>query len=205
MRCAGRRDRSSHPGRGNAGRETVVDIGDGDPRGAGVQHGQKGGQALESWLRIRLLVGTAKTGAPTSPPTTLGSAPSIPATTTSGRRFPDRVDLREDSMEARHPHVVDPVDRDVHGHADLHGLFSHGKIRRSSGNHGHIGRFVVRALFRWRVDQKGPARWLMRASGNLASRALICFGFKRVRRTGTPGAESRKAISRVSSLVFPSP
>ncbi len=56
-------------------------------------------------------------------------------------------------MEAGHPHVVDPVDRHLHGHANLHGLFGHGKVGRSPGDHRDEGRPVIRALFRRGVDR----------------------------------------------------
>src|SRR3954469_6473864 len=44
-----------------------------------------------------MLVGTAITGTPTKPPTTLGSAPSIPAQTTT-TRAPDKVSLCASSL-----------------------------------------------------------------------------------------------------------
>ena len=62
------------------GPEAVVDVDHGDAGRAGVEHPQERREAAERGA-VAHAGGTAMTGTETSPPTTLGSAPSIPATT----------------------------------------------------------------------------------------------------------------------------
>jgi len=59
--------------------KAVVNVDDSDVGGATVEHSEQRGDAAEAGAEPTL-VGTAITGTATRPPTTLGNAPSIPAT-----------------------------------------------------------------------------------------------------------------------------
>ena len=54
-----------------------------------------------------MLVGTAMTGTPTRPPTTLGRAPSMPAQTTTISAVRTDGELRQQSMQSRHANIVE--------------------------------------------------------------------------------------------------
>ncbi len=74
------------PERSHGSTETGVDVDDGHARGARGHHRQQRGDTVQPRAPYPVEVGTAITGLATSPPTTLASAPSIPATTTTASK-----------------------------------------------------------------------------------------------------------------------
>ena len=61
-----------------------------------------------------MLVGTAMTGTPTRPPTTLGNAPSIPAQTIDYAGFGQRLAIGQQAVNAGDPNVVEMLDFVAH-------------------------------------------------------------------------------------------
>ena len=80
------------------------------------------------------LVGTAITGTLTMPPTTLGSAPSMPATTITTRARCDLLAGRQQSMQPGHPHVHQPLHRMAEGLGHHRRLFGYRKIAGAGGD-----------------------------------------------------------------------
>ena len=85
-----------------------------------------------------MLVGTAITGASTSPPTTEGRAPSMPAATITTLGLAKGRRPVEQPVQARHPHVVDAVHRravELGGHRRLLG---HRDVGGAGADHGGL-------------------------------------------------------------------
>ena len=88
--------------------EAVVDVDDGDAGGARVEHAEQRARGRRSWRRSRRWSARRSPGASTSPPTTLGSAPSMPATTTrTSRAAQQRSRSVEQAVDAGDADVVD--------------------------------------------------------------------------------------------------
>ena len=102
------------------------------------------------------LVGTATTGEPVSPPTTLASAPFHAGHDHHGRGLLQGCDVTEDPVDAGHPGIVDaPGDHSVRFQDDR-ALLGHGQIGGAGGD-DHDGVAIDRWSQTGRYTNVAPA------------------------------------------------
>ena len=94
-----------------------------------------------------MLVGTAITGTPTSPPTTLGNAPSIPAQTITTRARVSASRFASKPMNPRHAHIVEVLDFIPHHFRCDDRLFRDRNIAGPGRDHRHNSLAVFRRIF----------------------------------------------------------
>ena len=97
-----------------AGAEAVVDVDDRHAGRAAVQHARAAPRCRRSSRRSRPTSARRSPARDTSPATTLGSAPSMPATTMMTRAASRRALLAEQAVEAGDADVVEPLDVVAH-------------------------------------------------------------------------------------------
>ena len=139
-----------------------------------------------------MLVGTAITGQSTSPPTTLGSAPSIPATTTIASAPPSAFDLLEQAMQPRDADVGQESDLAVPRLGRNPRLLGHGQVARPGRDHHHLAQ--LRTGVERSAEPESPAQRSSDCpSGKTRSRWAKVAGSTRVTR---PPCSWRSSVSQ---------
>jgi len=99
------------------------------------QHAEERGHSAEG-RAVADAVGTARTGALTRPPTTVGRAPSMPAQTMSTRADCKDV-FAPAGDECRHADVGDEFDFVAHEACGDRGFFSYGQVAGACADYGN--------------------------------------------------------------------
>ena len=88
--------------------ESIVNIDHTASGSAGIRALTEGADNPPKLAPYPTLVGTAITGQSTRPPTTEARAPSIPATAMTHRALISGIQIRQQTVKSRHPHVIKP-------------------------------------------------------------------------------------------------
>ena len=130
-----------------------------------------------------MLVGTATTGQAASPPTTLASAPSMPATTTMTSAALQQRQVVQQAVYARHPDVEQALDARPEQLRCYRGLLGYGHVGRARAH----DQDVALVFGRWRLLAEGDD-----------ARHLVITGLRQrprtawyVRRIGAGGDDER--------------
>ncbi len=119
-----------------------------------------------------MLVGTAMTGTPTSPPTTLGKAPSMPAHTIMTRASASTLAMRQQPMNARDSDVIEMLHAIAHQFGGDDRFFCHRNVAGARGNHSNNALSVASPI----ALQRNCARQRTILSlGNLRDHSLELF------------------------------
>ncbi len=151
-----------------------------------VSNPEEGGQSAEPTE-----VGTATTGMATRPPTTLGSAPSIPATTIAARALRTTSRLASSRCNPCDADVEDadtlgmPAMRRVRGASSATGISLVPAVTTATG--GRLGPRPGRCI---RLAVRPDERKLRERRGSAASTTLAASALSRVMRTFSPASSS---------------
>ena len=134
-------------------------------------------------------VGTAITGAATSPETTLGSAPSMPATTIEHARLAELRQVVEQAVQPGHADVVDPLDVVAHQLGGDGGLLGHRQV-------GGAGADKADAASAPRRGVAPPSRPALSRGRRRRGRAPVSARIRRGRCGSPAGGPSARPASR---------